>query len=379
MTAFATLNGVQIATGKLYVPRVGMWVADIALNSDSLETGPCSIVLGNLTLAGAVFRSDPFAGQTRVCAVGGAAGWRNQVAAKPYGNPNGVSLGTVLGDAAGEVGETMGSVSGIVGPFYARPADIASFSLRAFCPAWYVDTKGVTQVASWPTTTVSTPFTVIEQNTAEGIVEIATEDYASWLPGAMFTAPTLAGTFQCAGLVYTFAHDGKARLQVLTDATSDRLLGPLHSIIDQRMSTSRFYGRYRYTISNPTITTVDAVPVDPTIGLPSLNGVPLDSDSISTYIPPSGQECHIMFADGKPTMPRVVWTAGTATVVNVLGGGVPVARQGDQVTCFLPPTLVVNGIIDQPSPGTTLVGTILVPNPISGSINGPCSATVFVQ
>jgi len=108
MTAFATLNGVQIATGKLYVPRVGMWVADIALNSDSLETGPCSIVLGNLTLAGAVFRSDPFAGQTRVCAVGGAAGWRNQVAAKPYGNPNGVSLGTVLGDAAGEVGRILG-------------------------------------------------------------------------------------------------------------------------------------------------------------------------------------------------------------------------------------------------------------------------------
>ncbi len=372
---FATLNGIPIMSGTLAVPSVGMWTADIAINTDDAISGAAVVVLGNLTLAGTVVRSAPFAGQTRARIVGGSGGWRKRLQERPYSDPNGVSLSMVLGDAARECSEKLGPVSGAVGPFYARPDDMASFSLRAFCPAWYIDTAGVTQIASWPVKSVSTPFTVIDQRADEGVVEIATEDYAAWLPGASFTAPTMTGTFQCAGVVYKFDPDGTFRLQVMTDASADRILGPIHAIVDQRVATMRFLGRYRYTISNPSTTTVDATPVDPSIGLPALNGVPLDSDSISTYVPPDGGECHIMFADGLPTMPRVVWTAGTATVVNVLGGSVPVARQGDQTTSFLPPTLICAGTVS----GAPFTGTITVPNPISGSISGPCSATVNVQ
>jgi len=363
---FATLNGIDIVSGSLAIPLVGMWTADVSIATDDPETGPCTIVLGNLTLHGTVYRADPFAGQTRARVVGGAAGWRKKLPAKPYGNPSGVNLSMVLNDVARECGETVSLPNDTsVGPFYARPNDLASFTLRTFCPAWYVDTAGVTQIGSWPTVTVASTFTAINQSPDEGVIEIATEDYASWLPGASFSSDTLDGTFQSYGSIYTFGSDGVFRLQVLTsDSGQDRILGPLHTIIDQRVSGARFYGRYRYTISNPSTETVDAQPVDVTIGLPALNGVPLNSDSISSYKPPVGGECHIMFLDGKPTLPVVVWTEGQPTMASLLGGPNPVARQGDQVQSFLPPSLLIVGT------GTTgpFTGTITVANPITGAI-----------
>jgi hypothetical protein len=329
-TPFAALNGVPIVGGTLAVPLVGMWTADLRLASDQVQTGAASVTLGNLSLVGTIYRSSPFAGQTRARVIGGAAGWRSQVPAKAYGVTSGVSLKMILTDVATEVGESVSlPADTTVGPFYSRPADLASFTLRTFCPAWYIDTSGVTQIASWPVATVSTPFTVIDQRPDEGYVTIATEDYASWMPGASFTSDTLATTFQSAGSIYTFNEDGTFRFQVLTnDSGDDRILGPLGSLIDQRVASTRFYGRYRYSIASSTSTTVDATPVDSSIGLPSLNGLPLSSDSIASYTPPSSGACEVMFADGLPTYPRVVWTDQAPTAVGIAGGADYVALAG---------------------------------------------------
>ena len=228
MTAFATINGVNIVAGSLAIPRVGMWTADVAIATDEAMSGAATVVLGNLTLTGTIYRSNPFAGQTRARIVGGAAGWRTQLGAKAYTNASGVSLRMILNDAAKECGEHVTLATDTqVGPFYARLAGIASTTLRAFCPQWYVDTSGVTQIGDWPTVVVASPFVVTDQRPDEGLVEIATEDYASWLPGASFSGPTLDGTFQSFGSVYTFKQDGTFRLQILTDTADDRLLGPL--------------------------------------------------------------------------------------------------------------------------------------------------------
>jgi hypothetical protein len=327
--AFATLNGANIVSGTLVVPLVGMWTADIAIATGAAETGAATIVLGNLTLAGTIYRADPFAGQTRARIVGGAGGWRQPIASQSYGLQSGIQLSSVLEDAASLVGETVNVPNDVViGPFYVRPADLASFTLRQFCPAWYIDTAGVTQIASWPVTVVGSSFLVTSQRPDEGMVEIATEDYASWLPGASFTAPNLEGAFQSAGTVFAFASDGTFRLQVLTDTAVDRVLGPLHAIIDQRVSPLRFFGEYRYQITNVGNGTVDATPIDSSIGLPAINGLPLDSDSISTYVPPSGVECRVVFGDGRPTYPRVAWTAGQSTSVSLSTGADYVALAG---------------------------------------------------
>lgn len=382
-TFFATCAGNQIVSGSLMIPLVGIWTADLQLATSEQVNGPVTVVIGNLTLQGFVYRSEAYGGQTRARLVGGYGGWRTSIDEQGYGNNAGVQLSMILGDAAMLCGEQINIVNnGSVGNAFTRVAGPASDILwqlmsQGFYSGWYIDTTGVTQTAPWPNNQVQTPFTVTDQRPDEGLVVIATEDYASWVPGCTFSAPQLAGTYTNGGVTYVFDNDGKFRMEVLT-GTTDRLLGALEALIGRQVAPTRFYGRYEYTISNPSTTTVDCDPAPGALGLglPSLQNVPIDADSISTYVPPSGGLCHIMFVNGLPTRPICVWTAGTATMVNILGGSNPVARQGDQVTCFLPPSLVIVGLIDNTE---SFSGTITVPNPISGSISGPCSPTVNTQ
>jgi hypothetical protein len=63
-------------------------------------------------------------------------------------------------------------------------------------------------------------------------------------------------------------------------------------------------------------------------------------------------------------LPICVWTAGTATVVNILGGPNPVAYVGSQVTSFLPPTAMIIGTVS----GATFTGNLVSAMPISGTV-----------
>jgi hypothetical protein len=366
MSFFASANGYQIVSGTLMIPLVGIWTADVGIATDSAITGPVTIVLGNLTLQGSVVRADAFAGQTRARIVAGGGGWRNPVDQQAYGSPGGVRLSTVLSDVASACGEKVfiGSDRSI-GNAWVRTNNQASDVIWAmiaggFIPAWYIDPSGTTQIVSWPTTTVQSPFTVIDQIPDDGLVEIATEDYASWLPGCTFSAPTLDATFTNCGVTYRFDADGQFRLDVMTDTTSDRLLGPLQQFISAQVNPTLYFGRYRYTVHAPTFTTVDATPVNPAIGLPDLQNVPIDADAISSYLPTAGTECHIMFLDGIPTQPVCVWTAATATHANMLGGTTPAAKLGDTVQS------VISGIV------TVLGGTVAIAAspPVTGVITG---------
>ena len=366
---FATVNGLPVVSGRLMIPLVGMWTADLELSGAGALQGAVTVIIGNMTLQGAVYRSSSFGGTTRVRLVAGAGGWRTVVPAQGYGNAGGVSCATVLNDVAAACGEAVNPPSGVMlGNAWTRPDDVASTVLWQLVavgaiPSWYVDLTGTTQCVAWPASTISTPFTVTDQKPDEGLVVVATEDYASWVPGCSFSAPQLAGALTSAGVNFVWGEDGTFRLEVLY-GTTDRFLGALAQFIQAQIAPTRFYGRYRYTISNPTSSTVDITPVNSKLGLPTHQGVSLGSDSIATYTPPDGGTCHVQFLDGDPAYPVVVWTSGTATVVNVLGGSNPVARLGDQVQVFLPPALPFVGV----SSSGPVTGTITGAGPISGAI-----------
>lgn len=377
MSYFASVAGLQIVGGSLLIPENGPWTADLHLaGSGSIPTGPVQVTIGNLTLTGTSYRWASYGGQTRARLVGGAGGWRTPIAAQGYGSNAGVQLSLVLGDAATACGETVNvPASTSVGNGYARMAFATSVAgdvlwqaySQGLIPGWYVDAAGVTQATSWPATTITTSFVPTDQRPDEGIVVVATEDYASWMPGASFSHPILQGSFTVAGLNYTWDESGKLRFEVLTTSGGD-YLATLGAIVDHKTAPLRFFGRYHYTISNPTLTTVDLTPYNSKLGLPELQAQPLTSDSIATYVPPDGGDAHVMFLDGDPGQPIVVWTSGTATVVNVLGGDNPVARLGDQTQSFLPPTLLLTltGTVS----GAPFVGegVVEIPIPISGVI-----------
>ena len=388
MSFFASCNGLQIVAGSLVIPKVGAWTADVHLATQQQVSGSVAVVIGNLTLAGTVYRSDVYGGQVRARLVGGAGGWRTAIPSQGYGSAAGVGLATILGDAASACGESVNVTDNVtVGNGYARvafPTSVAGDVLwqmvsQGLIPAWYVDPSGVTQVKAWPTTTVSSPFTVTDQRPDEGMVAVATEDYASWMPGCRFSSPLLTAgeTFTNAGVIYTWTDDGTFRFDVLTGDAHDRVLGPIQDIIDARVAPTRFYGRYAYTASNPSTDTIDASPVNPSLGLPDLQDVPLRADSIASFTPADGGACDIMFLDGVPTQPVCVWceadkTAGPSAITlgpqNPLAP--PIARVNDTVVILFPPLMQMAGVVQPPLPAPPMafVGTLTITTPGTGII-----------
>jgi hypothetical protein len=377
---FASCAGLPVVSGELLIPLMGPWTADLKLSGAQPISGDVTVVIGNLTLVGFVYRSSAYGGSVSARLVGGYGGWRTAIAHQGYGSNSGVKLSTILNDAANACGEKIAiATDTTIGPGYAiadAPASDVLWQMfsQGFILAWYVAPSGVTQTTAWPTKVVSTPFVATDHKTDDGVVTIATEDQASWLPGCTFSAPNLDGTLMNGGVTYTFKDDGQMRLDVMT-GTTDRLVAAINAIIDRKVSPTRFYGRYSYTISNPSMTTVDASPNDRAIGLPEVTNVPIAADSISEYVPPDGGECHIQFLDGIPNKPICVWTVGDASTANVLGGTTPAAKLGDTVQSMISgDVLVLLGqlIVTGVAPGTLTVtgGTMTLQGltPISGTV-----------
>ena len=380
MSLFASVNGIRIVSGQLMIPLVGMWTADVQLATDQPVTGRATVVVGNLTLIGTVYRSQAYGGQTRARIVAGVGGWRTIIPAQGYGSAGGVLLSHVLLDAAAACGETITIPSDTtIGNGYARANSIASDVLwqmlqQDFIESWYIDPDGMTWARAWLPGSIATPFLPSDQRPDEGVIEIATEDYASWMPGTSFAHPLLEGTYTNAGVHYVWTPDGQFRFEVLT-GTSDRFLGALQATIQRQIAPTRFYGRYEYTISNPTAITIDGTPVDPSIGLPDLQNVPIRSDSISSYTPPDGGGCHIMFSNGVPTKPICVWTDETPSHVSLLEGTTPATKLGDSVQSYVTGGLTILAgalTVTGTAPGAlTVTGGLLT---VQGT--GPITGTV---
>jgi hypothetical protein len=390
---FASVNGLQVVGGALLIPLVGTWTADLVLaTAGPLALGPAMVVIGNLTLQGTVYRANAYGGQMKARLVGGAGGWRQVVPPQGYGNPGGVSLSTVLGDVAAACGESIVIADDVnVGPAYVRLAGVASDVLwqltrQALIPSWRVDVDGATKTDAWPATVIGTPFTPTAQRPDEGIVEIATEDYASWLPGCTFSSPLLDATYTSAGVAYVWDNEGTFRFEVLTTALApagDRVLGPIQQLVESRVAPTRFYGRYEYTISNPTPNTVDGTPTDTSIGLPDVQNVPIRTSSLATYTPPAGGLCEIQFTNGQPTRPVCVWTeadpaAGPSevTIVPQGKGANGVARVSDTVTIIMPPVMQIAGVVNATMP---FVGVLTITTPGIGTISTGSSVVKAAQ
>jgi hypothetical protein len=373
---FATVAGYQVVSGSLLIPTIGVWTADLQLAGEEPVSGTVSVVIGNLTLLGTVYRSETYGGQTKCRLVGGYGGWRTQIQAQGYGSTSGVKLSALLGDAATACGEQVNvSNDQSIGNGYARinlDTSVASDVLwqmvdLGFITAWYVDPTGVTQTVAWPTSPIASSFTVADQRTDEGVVVIATEDYLSWMPGCTFTAPQLSGSFTNAGVHYVWDPGGVFRFEVMTQTSStdtqDRVLGPIQQVIQKEMAPVRLYGRYRYTVSSPSSSKVDCSPKNNKLGLPTLQNVPLRISGSSKVTPANGADCDIMFADGY--IPECVWVDQTPTEVDVASGTNAAGYLGAQVQLFFPPVLSGTMIVS----GTPTPFTAAVPTPLTGIIS----------
>ena len=215
---FAALSGVRVVQGFLMIPLYGSWCADLLLATTDAVPTNASLTIGNLTLAGNIFRQDIHAGSRNCRMVAGFGGWRTSITAKQYQFSSGVKLSTVLNDAAAECGEKIKvSNDTSIGGNFIRAAGPASNVLRQLAGGnWYIDATGITQNVAWPSSTVATDFTLIDHDGAQGKAFIATEDYASWMPNAVFSSPLLNASQTVKGTLFRFERNGTLRLEVLT-------------------------------------------------------------------------------------------------------------------------------------------------------------------
>lgn len=128
-------------------------------------------------------------------------------------------------------------------------------------------------------------------------------------------------------------------MSAITEPTSeDRILDGIRNIIRTEIATLRlkYAGYFNYTIAavngEPPNVLIDCRPTDPSLDLPDLSQVAMQPgiDGV-TSIPSSGMNCVVEFLNRDPGLPRIVG-------VDSLGVN-PVARLGDQVTCFVPPLM----------------------------------------
>ena len=132
---WATLGGERLRRGRVHVPGVGVWFAEIEMESDVVLSGRQTLALGDLRLTGTIdaSRSGVNAGVASCVLVAGAGGWSRELAPRSYHSDAGLRISTVAQDAAREAGELLNTVrvpSDSLGTDYVRSRGAASVTTR---------------------------------------------------------------------------------------------------------------------------------------------------------------------------------------------------------------------------------------------------------
>lgn len=167
----------------------------------------------------------------------------------------------------------------------------------------------------------------------------------------------------------------------------DRILAAWRALVRAELGRSLFFGVYEYVVQRVDPGTVDVAPAS-SLALPALSGVPLVSSLLGQDVSPVGlgQPCRIRFVNGDPARPVCVGLAlrpadaivdattelalaPGAQGVALAGGSAEIAREGDAVTIFLPPGVLV-GVVTPPGGAPVTVGSLTVLSALSGIISG---------
>jgi len=196
MPAFCTVNGLNVLDGSIYIPRVGVWHADLSIDSFQQVSGAATIQLASQTLKGTFTRNGTdVSKRLRARVVGGAAGMATQLGPRSYGS---IQVRIPLTDALNGAGETLSATadSTVLGTqllawsrMQAPASAVLAMLLQAVlnAPTWRVLLDGTVWVGyeSWPSS--SLPDTVpISAEPEKGRITIAS-DAPAVLPGTAFS------------------------------------------------------------------------------------------------------------------------------------------------------------------------------------------------
>lgn len=194
MPAFCSVNGLNVLEGAIFIPRVGVWHADLSIDTFSPVSGKATIQFGSQTLIGTFTRSGMDLRQRlQARIVGGGAGLGTVLAPKGYGS---VPLKIPLQDALRDAGEILSptadaSLTGTQLAAWSRmqaqaSSVVASLLQVAANAVWRVLLDGTTWCGfeTWPSS--SLPDTVPIQSEPENGRFVIASDSPAVLPGTTF-------------------------------------------------------------------------------------------------------------------------------------------------------------------------------------------------
>ncbi len=269
-----TLNGTAATHARATIPAWGCWHASASLDGEvAIEPGArATLVMADLTLVGTVLSGGAAFGRSHYRIVGGAGGWGRSVGAWSYSDDAGVKFSTAIGDAAREVGETIGTIppSLRTGPTWTREEGPASSTLNALAPSgWYVDEAGVTQIGARPAATLPAKVTRIAPvDFARGKVVLASETIAGILPGVVVDGLTAVDVHHESG------PDGGLRSTVWGGETGSiaEQMKRLGAALDPER---KFRGPTEYIVDTLSGNRLNLGPARASSGMPYLKRVPV--------------------------------------------------------------------------------------------------------
>lgn len=381
----ALVNTSRALSVRLVTPWRGVWFADVDLDPDDAKNPPSGVVtltVGAATLTGTV---DPrgsgrFVSSVRLRIVGGGGGWDKPVSPQHFHNDAGVKSTEVYAATAGQIGETITDPAPVAdGVDFVRSAEAAS--LVTSDVDWYVDLAGVTQIGPRPAATPDKTLEILGFDPNTQRLDVTSD--AIVLPGTTFTDARFDGTLTARDVEQLFDTDGSRASIWCGVAEASRLASALESMV-VHFSGRTYLRTYAYRFINDAGGgRLNLQAVDKEAGLPDVLPISVwpGMAGLSAKLTPS-QTVRVAFLEGDPRQPIVVGFDGNlpssitvdATDTVKLGGegGSPVARLGDAVVVYLPPTMPIVGtlILPIPVPGTVVPFTavLTVSNPAMGII-----------
>lgn len=280
--SLVTANGIDVVEAHILQPRVGVWTADLAIDSaDALNAGDSVSIAANngITYAGTVMpgRSAVFIGMASVRVAGGAGGMSKPATPQYY---QGAKVSDIVGGLLNDAGETLASsadqtlLNTVVDSWLVLKQPVSralTVLLDKLAPgySWRALVDGSLWIGqeSWPTS--SAAFDILAQRPADAATEIGSE-----------TVNVSAGeNLPDVGNVSHVEHWVKAdRVRSIvtceTGTPRDRIKGALLAMAKGAVPGIDYLGFYRCKVASQSGQKVDLTPDDPRLGQ-SVTNVPL--------------------------------------------------------------------------------------------------------
>lgn len=368
-------NGIRVLSGEIAMPRIGAWLADLALDA-APPAGACTISVGDgaVTFRGTAVRSQSFRERHSVLVVGGAGGLSGYI---PHRHHRAIPLETPLKAILADAGEALSATADATTlrqrlDAWSRRAGTAGDALTALLDdvgaSWRVLDDGTVWVGAetWPAVTVAMQTTG-DGGTADS-AEVAT-DLPVLRPGV-----TVGGR-KVSTAIHRF-EPSRVRTRLLFERSGvDRLRGALFGLARQALAAVDYHPSYAATVVQQQGNGDLEVRIEDdrfrrtdggtgTAGVKVWPGVP----GIS-YVLRKGTRVLVGFLNGRGNAPIVTgWRSGTPERVTLEADRINMGENATRGVARMEDTANVGALVFAPAPPpATGGGTITYVPPGGGA------------